>query len=60
MPPFIAAQVVGGVVGLALILALYPDAQDRADAAEHAVAADLTPPRPLDQDAPVDQLEETP
>ena len=56
VPPFVAAQVVGGIVGLALILALYPDAHDQAAAAEHAVAADLTPPHPLDQDI---ELEET-
>ncbi len=39
VPPFIAAQVLGAVVGLGLVLALYPDRHDRAAAAEHAVAA---------------------
>ena len=39
VPAFIAAQVVGAVVGLGLVLALYPDRHDRAAAAEHAVAA---------------------
>jgi glycerol uptake facilitator-like aquaporin len=59
VPPFVVAQVVGGVVGLGLVLALYPDAHDRAAAAEHAVAADLSTHPNRDQDAPVDQLEET-
>ncbi len=41
VPGFVAAQLVGGAVGLALVLALYPDTTRRADAAEHAVAAHL-------------------
>ncbi len=47
VPTFIAAQVVGGAVGLALVLALYPDTARHPAAADHAVAARL------------DELEET-
>jgi glycerol uptake facilitator-like aquaporin len=32
-PGFIAAQIVGALVGLALVVALYPDAPDTADQA---------------------------
>lgn len=31
--PFIAAQIVGGLIGLALVVALYPDAEQSADQA---------------------------
>ena len=41
VPAFVGAQLVGGAVGLALVLALYPDTTRRAVAAEHAVAAQL-------------------
>ena len=56
VPPFVVAQVVGGVVGLALVLALYPDVHERAAAAEHAVAAELRAHPDRDQDV---ELEET-
>jgi glycerol uptake facilitator-like aquaporin len=39
VPAFVAAQLVGGAAGLALVLALYPDTTRRSVAAEHAVAA---------------------
>jgi hypothetical protein len=41
VPPFVAAQLVGGTLGLALVLALYPDTTRRDAAAEYAVAAHL-------------------
>ncbi len=41
VPAFVAAQVVGAGLGLALVLALYPDLSTPADAAEHAVAGTL-------------------
>jgi glycerol uptake facilitator-like aquaporin len=40
VPPFVLAQLVGGVLGVALVLALYPDLPDTA-AAARAVAHDL-------------------
>ena len=42
VPAFVAAQLVGAVIGLALVLALYPDTSERAAAAEHAIATDLS------------------
>ena len=33
VPGFIAAQIVGALIGLALVVALYPDAADSADQA---------------------------
>src|SRR4051794_20375459 len=56
VPTFVAAQLVGGVVGLGLVLALYPGVDERAAAAEHAVATDLTARHPLNEDV---ELEET-
>jgi glycerol uptake facilitator-like aquaporin len=52
VPAFVGAQLVGGGVGLALVLALYPDTTRRAVAADHAVAAQLDTERPV-------ELEET-
>jgi glycerol uptake facilitator-like aquaporin len=42
LPAFVGAQIVGAALGLALVLALYPDQRDRGSAALHAVATDLT------------------
>ena len=44
--PFIAAQIVGAIVGLALTVYLYPDAGRTADQAVVAHPAPITPARP--------------
>jgi len=44
VPPFLAAQVVGGLVGAALVLALYPDVAAAAD--DVVVPHDLPTPHP--------------
>ena len=50
MPPFVAAQLVGGLVGLALVVVLYPDATATADNAvvPHGGAGSVESGRPID------------